>query len=531
MEKRMPIRMNTGRNKTHRCGKENLPRASNLITPSTPPLKKYRNPDCSLTGASASGLRRAALFSLLLAAALFSSIQAEAQSSDQQIFSTTTMTVGCSAGICGYDNPSAGNFGSLGNDMFDYGGEREILSLSIDSAGNLAIILKPGQSFTSQMIESLTFHLDGDSFALKDASLDPEKRTATWGSTGLSWSASQMVTVRITYRTDIKIHGDPRVGETLSVGTSDQVVALPLPEGTCRWYHWNVDDGLSKKNLGDDGDDCEYTLTDEDVGEYIRAEFSSESGSPEGWSLNTLGPVERAGATPPPTGPPPPPESGEDEDEGEASCPEPPRTTAREVRDRESLREFVRGAKDAVRTQMEEGELNGGCYSEDGDWRDGSVYLFVITDDGTFLFDAIHNEELKDRRLVAVDHKGNDVWEKIDEALEGDGFAEYYWDDPETEDDNNKNPEWLPDGESPGTSRKVSYAEKFSASGGDFIIGSGIYLEAGEEEGESPGDTGGDSGGCAVAGTGSRAESAAFSLFLTVALLWAVSRGGKVRGL
>ena len=444
------------------------------------------------------------------------------------------MTVACQGNICGYEDSS---FGSLVNDMFDYGGERKITGISYDSSGNdLEITLKDGQSFTSQMIESLTFRFGSDSFALSEASFDPDSQVAAWVDKDgdISWMNGNMITVTIRYSTTFKIHGDPRVGETLSADTSDRVATLP--EGTsCRWYQWNLDEGgYINKNLH--VGDCEYTLTDEDVGEYIRAELRYEDSPYDLLSSNTLGPVEEAEATPPQTGPPPPrtgppppPESGEDEDEGEASCPEPPRTTARDVTDRETLKEFVQGSVPGIKAELEEqNEELKKCYGEQGHWRDGSVYLFVITDDGTFLFDAIHNEELKDRRLVAVDHKGNDVWEKIDEALEGDGYAEYYWDDPSTGNDDNTNPDWLEDGESPGTSRKVSYVEEFSTSEGDFIIGSGIYVEEAEEEVVGPpqdvsGTEEDSGGGCAVTysdkvGTG----SAATGMFFALALIWAL---------
>lgn len=196
----------------------------------------------------------------------------------------------------------------------------------------------------------------------------------------------------------------------------------------------------------------------------------------------------------------------------EPPCPALPSTTAGDVNDRETLVQFVKASLHGIRAELEDSEqdsFEGRCYREEGHWKDDSVYLFVISDDGTVVFDGAH-AELEGEKIVA------EVWDKIVEAMQGDGFAEYCWDDPSTEEDNNPNPDWIEDGESPGTSRKASYVEKFSTSEGDFIIGSGIYIwEDDIVLDELQGESG--EGGCAVAGKEER-ESTALSLLLTVAL-------------
>lgn len=202
----------------------------------------------------------------------------------------------------------------------------------------------------------------------------------------------------------------------------------------------------------------------------------------------------------------------------EPPCPVLPSTTAGDVNDRETLVQFVKASLHGIRAELEDSEqdsFEGRCYREEGHWKDDSVYLFVISDDGTVVFDGAH-AELEGEEIVA------EVWNKIVEATQGDGFAEYYWDDPSTEEDNNPNPQWIEDGESPGTSRKVSYVVEFSASEGVFIIGSGIYEEEPEQKSDEP-RQGGD-GGCAVAQSQESTESVALGLLITAALFWAVFR-------
>lgn len=237
--------------------------------------------------------------------------------------------------------------------------------------------------------------------------------------------------------------------------------------------------------------------------------------------------------------------SGDDNEETEEeemgdSCPDPPGITAQYLennQDRETLKGFVKEALCPISAELEASGQEGfeeQNYREEGHWRHGSVYLFLISDDGTVVFDGFH-EELNGEELPEEDHKGNDVWDKISGAVEEDGYGytEYYWDDPSKGEDDNPNSDWIDRGESPGTSLKTVYVEEFSTSEGDFIIGSGIYVE--EEEKEGPegtdesmkGSSGEDGeGGCTVAG--SEMKSTVLGLFLTLVVLFCtVLRRGR----
>ena len=474
----------------------------------------------------------------------------------------TGNTLGCDNSFSGSKCSDTNN---LSGDDFTYDGRGYAISqLTLHRSGRLSLW------FSSRLDESakgLTLKVGSASFAFEDADVGSgSDGNRTWLSTGLSWTAGTPVSVSLeapasnnaptasnntvttgentayTFRQSDFNFSDTDPGDTLS---KVKIVTLPASgRGTLALNNTAVtaNQEITAANISN----LTYTPpTDANGRGYAFFTFKVSDGTDESASAYTMTINVTAVNDPVPPGP----ESGEDEEDTEALCPEPPGTTARDVTDRETLKEFVGDSVPGIKAELEEQNELKKCYGEQGHWRHGSVYLFVISisDDGTgtVVFDGFH-EELSGEELLAEDHKGNDVWEKISAALEGDGYAEYYWDDPTTEDDNNKNPRWLEDGESPGTSLKTVYVQKFSTdSEGDFIVGSGIYVEEAEEEdgehpeeeevGEPERDGGepqeqGGGGGCAVAGTANAAGTTAFSLVLAVVLLWAASRGGKVRG-
>ena len=76
---------------------------------------------------------------------------------------------------------------------------------------------------------------------------------------------------------------------------------------------------------------------------------------------------------------------------------------------------------------------------EDGDWKSGSIYLFVMDGQGTLLFHG-DDQSLEDEVLEAIDAGEKDVAQLIinkakENPKEG-GFVDYCWDDPAIEDDN-----------------------------------------------------------------------------------------------
>ena len=199
--------------------------------------------------------------------------------------------------------------------------------------------------------------------------------------------------------------------------------------------------------------------------------------------------------------------------------------------------------------------------SEDGPWKSGSVYPFIMDDNvdvQRVLFNGL-DAQLEDRDLKVLDEGGRDVGELIIEGVKaapkGEGvFVEYCWDDPEYEGDEVRDEDGNPiPGEAPGKSYKISYVVNaidyigLPALPGSpkYIFGSGIYPKEGEgdlldgcefsrarggEPTDEPAADVSDDGGCAIAGAGDTPQSTAFNLFLIIsALFLAVSFGRRVR--
>lgn len=208
---------------------------------------------------------------------------------------------------------------------------------------------------------------------------------------------------------------------------------------------------------------------------------------------------------------------------------------------------------------------------EDGDWKSGSIYLFVMDDQGTMLFHG-DDPNLEDAPLVAEDEGGRNVANLIvGEATtsNNDGIIHYCWDDPDVKGDEivDSDGNSIP-GKAPGDSLKTSYvvnpfeylrAAALSPSPG-IVFGSGIYPKmdnrlpecngngiAGDgeemEEMQEPANESGEmempttvdsvsGGGCAIAsGSNGMPKSTAFNLLLLLsALFLAVSFGRRATG-
>ena len=125
---------------------------------------------------------------------------------------------------------------------------------------------------------------------------------------------------------------------------------------------------------------------------------------------------------------------------------------------------------------------------EEGDWKEGSIYLFVMDDEGTMLFHG-DNRDIEGKPLVAEDEGGRNVTKLIidqadDPSTSNPGIVQYCWEDPGVDDDEitDENGEPIP-GTAPGDSWKISYvvdpfvslgAPALAGSPG-IIFGSGIY--------------------------------------------------------
>ena len=216
-----------------------------------------------------------------------------------------------------------------------------------------------------------------------------------------------------------------------------------------------------------------------------------------------------------------------------------PGTTADEVVDAATLKLFVKEAVKVIKSGFADSRhqdhraLRSYFKGEDGPWESGSLYLFIMYDDGEVVFNA-KSPVLENTTLDITDRTGCNVGEEIVRVVNGEarecrdlgllpedsaGFVEYLWDDPDDPDDGDSR--FHDDGDrtvSPGFSPKLSYVEALHVRGRKIIAGSGIYpAPAGKASG----------GGCAVSRdlSGNAPRGATLNLFLAaLALLAAASR-------
>ena len=109
------------------------------------------------------------------------------------------------------------------------------------------------------------------------------------------------------------------------------------------------------------------------------------------------------------------------------------KVTASDVVDRESLKAFVLEARE----YLDSFETLSGyrdaleSFRAGGDWKQGSVYLYVATTDGVVVFHAA-DPDLEGRNLYDLeDSNGVKIIQEIlAAAAQGGGYVEYLWDDP-----------------------------------------------------------------------------------------------------
>ncbi len=157
-----------------------------------------------------------------------------------------------------------------------------------------------------------------------------------------------------------------------------------------------------------------------------------------------------------------------------------PEVTASEVVDRETLIAFVEAAaKTYTEAVMSEGYsaltgVRNAFRVEGGDWKSGSVYLYVVSGGGVTLFHATEPfREGKPTDMTRTDSKGVRFAEELigGARREGRKFLNYHYDNPAIE------------GDEETGSPKFGYAVSFQAPNSEQrgVIGSGIYLETDEE--------------------------------------------------
>ena len=158
-----------------------------------------------------------------------------------------------------------------------------------------------------------------------------------------------------------------------------------------------------------------------------------------------------------------------------------PEVTAAEVVDRETLKKFVIGAmRGYIGALQEHGTDRYNAILdvfriEDGHWRHGSIYLFILNDDGYVIFHgADRTQEARNRSHLEDINGVRFIQEFIRVARAGGGFVEYQYDDPS-----------VPGDEVTGTP-KLSYVQSFEArSGRRVIFGAGIYFDPSDYDRET----------------------------------------------
>ena len=153
-----------------------------------------------------------------------------------------------------------------------------------------------------------------------------------------------------------------------------------------------------------------------------------------------------------------------------------PAVTASQVVDRESLITFVEEAASTYREAiMSEGYsgltgVRNAFRMEGGDWKSGSIYLWVVSGGGITLFHGSEPfREGKPTDMVRTDSKGVKIAEELigGARREGQKFLRYHYDNPAIEGDEDTG------------SPKLGYAVSFPVPNTDQkgVIGSGIYLD------------------------------------------------------
>ena len=157
-----------------------------------------------------------------------------------------------------------------------------------------------------------------------------------------------------------------------------------------------------------------------------------------------------------------------------------PAVTASEVVDRETLITFVKeAAKVLTAGLMSEnysgyaGTLNAFRH-EGGDWKSGSIYLWIVTGGGVTLFHGSEPyREGKPTDMVRTDSKGVKIAQELigGARREGQKFLRYHYDNPAIE------------GDEETGSPKLGYAISVLLPDSDkkLVVGSGIYLDVKEE--------------------------------------------------
>lgn len=140
---------------------------------------------------------------------------------------------------------------------------------------------------------------------------------------------------------------------------------------------------------------------------------------------------------------------------------------ARDVVDRETLKNFVLEAKSLLESAQDEAARAAilETFRSDEEWRHGSIYIFITRLDGTSFFHAASPAREGVNNIDYEDSKGVKITQQnIAAAQAGGGFTEYLFD----------NPAIAGEDESP----KVSYVAPIEIEGASYYIGAGLYIDS-----------------------------------------------------
>ena len=136
--------------------------------------------------------------------------------------------------------------------------------------------------------------------------------------------------------------------------------------------------------------------------------------------------------------------------------------TADQVVDRESLKEFVPKAAAHLEADYDQALKD---FNEEGDWKSGDIYLYILDFQGHSVFHAFMPELQGENLINLTDSNGVKIVReliRVASSAEKGGYVEYIWSNPILEG---------------GSSSKVGYAQRFiGPNGEDLIVGSGLYL-------------------------------------------------------
>ena len=140
---------------------------------------------------------------------------------------------------------------------------------------------------------------------------------------------------------------------------------------------------------------------------------------------------------------------------------------ARDVVDRETLKNFVLEAKSLLESAQDEAERTAilETFRTSEEWRHGSIYIFITDFGGTSFFHATIPSRESTNNIDQEDSNGVKITQQnIAAAQAGGGFVEYLWDNPAIEGAD----------ESP----KVSYVAPIEIEGVSYYIGAGLYIDS-----------------------------------------------------